>query len=96
MDQPNWTFFTNHSHVLVYLALNGDAPLKDVAQAVGITERAAQRIVKELEESGALTVDKVGRCNQYKINRKVRLRHPLEEHCSIGQILDVIQKQARG
>jgi DNA-binding Lrp family transcriptional regulator len=87
-----WTFFTNHTHVLVYLALHGDAPLREVAAAIGITERAVQRIVRELEESGVLKYKKVGRCNHYSLNKQVALRHPLEKHCKIGQILDVILK----
>ena len=85
-----WTFFTNHTHVLVYLGLHGSAPLKDVASAIGITERAAQRIVKELEDSGVLSHQKVGRNNVYTLNVDVALRHPLEKHCTIGQILAVI------
>jgi DNA-binding Lrp family transcriptional regulator len=90
-----WTFFTNHTHVLVYLAMHGSAPLKDVASAIGITERAAQRIVKELEESGVLSHQKAGRNNIYTLNMEVALRHPLEKHCTIGQILAVILRGSK-
>jgi len=88
--KQSWTFFTNHTHVLVYLAMNGSTPLKDVADAIGITERAVQRIVKELEDSGVLTAKKIGRNNHYELHLDVALRHPLEKHCTIGQILSVI------
>ena len=90
--QPTWTFFTNHTHVLVYLALHGSMPLKDVALAIGLTERGVQRIVMELEASGVLTIEKVGRRNHYQLNADVALRHPLENHCTIGQILAIILK----
>jgi predicted transcriptional regulator len=90
---PEWTFFTNHTHILVFLALNGDATLREAALSVGITERSAQRIVQELEDCGVLKRKKIGRCNKYSLNRKASLRHPLERHCTIGQILDVILNQ---
>ncbi len=94
-DKQDWTFFTNHMHALVYFAVHGDAPLKDVASSIGVTERSMQRIIKDLEESGVLTHAKVGRCNQYSLNRKAALRHPLERHCNIGQILEVILRSAK-
>lgn len=93
-SRPTWTFFTNHTHVLVYLSLHGSAPLREIAGAIGITERAVQRIVRELEESGALSRRRVGRNNFYKVNGDVALRHPLERHCTIGDILGVINKGA--
>lgn len=91
-NELSWTFFTNHTHVLVYLALYGSMPLKDVALAIGLTERGVQRIVMELEASGVLSIEKIGRCNHYQINTEVALRHPLENHCNIGQILAIILK----
>lgn len=89
---PSWTFFTNHTHVLVYLALHGSTPLKDVALAIGMTERGVQRIIMELEASGVLNIEKIGRCNHYQLNTDATLRHPLENHCTIGQILAIILK----
>jgi DNA-binding Lrp family transcriptional regulator len=91
-DVADWTFFTNHTHVLVYLGLNGDRPLKEVASAIGITERAVQNIVKELENAGALKKIKIGRQNTYQLNTDINLRHPLEQHCTIGDVLSVILK----
>jgi DNA-binding Lrp family transcriptional regulator len=88
----NWTFFTNHSHVLFFLAFHPNLPLRDVANAVGITERAVQRIVKDLEESKVLIKEKVGRQNTYKINLEHKLHHPMEAHRTIGEILEIIKQ----
>ena len=67
--QSTWTFLTNHAHVLLSLASNPDATLREVAEQVGITERAAHRIVGELEHEGALTRSRDGRRNHYEIRR---------------------------
>jgi len=87
---PHWNFFTNHAHVLICLARNGQQPLREVALAVGITERAVQRIVAELEAAGALVREREGRRNHYLIQRRLRLRHPLESHRTIGELLDLV------
>jgi DNA-binding Lrp family transcriptional regulator len=94
MESPiSWTFFTNHTHVLVYLSLYGNAPLREIAGSIGITERAVQRIVAELEDSKVLTKKKIGRNNCYIVNGGISLRHPLERHCTIGEILKIIAKK---
>ena len=85
-----WTFFTNHAHVMVCLARNPDQPLREVALAVGITERAVQRIIGDLESAGYLIRSREGRCNRYEMHPEIRLRHPLEEHCTIGDLLQVV------
>lgn len=85
-----WTFLTNHTHVLVCLAQNGDITLREVAQQVGITERAVHAIVSALEEEGVLTRTREGQRNRYRINRAYRLRHPLEAHCRVAQLLDMV------
>lgn len=64
--------------------------LREVALKVGITERAVQKIVTDLEEAGALIRQREGRRNHYQINRRLRLRHPLENHSEIGQLLEVV------
>lgn len=87
----NWTFLSNHAHVLVVLAQDPDARLKDVAQQVGITERATQRIVADLESSGVLQRFREGRRNHYEINAEQPLRHPLESHRSVGALLAMIE-----
>ncbi|NND83639.1 MAG: winged helix-turn-helix transcriptional regulator [Acidimicrobiia bacterium] len=86
----NWTFLTNHSHVLLCIAADTDVRLRDVAEKVGITERAAQRIVAELEAAGYLSHEKVGRRNHYDVHTDMHLRHPLEDHLAIGALLRVL------
>lgn len=89
-SQSSWTFFTNHSHVLFCLARNPEETLREVAARVGITERAVQRIVGELEEAGVLTRQRNGRRNRYTIDPEVRLRHPIEGHCRLADLIDVV------
>lgn len=84
---PKWTFLSNHSHVLICLARNPDVRLRDIAHSVGITERATNRIVTELEAAGYITREKIGRRNRYSIAADKNLRHPLEAHHSIRRIL---------
>ena len=85
-----WSFFSNYAHVLVCLAENPDARLREVAERVGITERTALRLVTQLEQSGILMRLKEGRRNSYIINPSERLRHPIEEHCTVGELLKTI------
>ncbi len=88
-----WTFLSNYGHVLICLSRNPLNRLRDVAQQVGITERAAQRIVSELEQAGILTRIRDGRRNRYELNLDRPLRHPLEAHRSIGDLLAVLGPQ---
>ena len=92
----DWTFFSNYGHVLVCLARNREARLRDVAAEVGITERAVQTIVRDMQDAGFITVSKQGRCNRYRINRRKSLRHALESHCSVGKLLSLITRPAPG
>jgi hypothetical protein len=85
-----WTFLTNHSHVLVLLARNPTLVLREVAQQVGITERAVQRIIAELEADGFVEREKVGRQNHYRIHPNKPLRHPIENHRTIGDLLSLL------
>lgn len=91
---PHWNFFTNHAHVLICLARTPEQPLREVAVSVGITERAVQRIVAELEGAGYLERQRVGRQNCYVIHAEGQLRHPLEAHRTIGDLLDVVVPRA--
>ena len=90
----DWTFFSNHGHVLVCLANNNEARLRDVADEVGITERAAQKIVKDMQDAGYLTVTRHGRRNRYQINKRKSLRHSLESHCNVGKLLSTLKKSS--
>jgi len=83
----NWTFLSNHAHVLVCLAADPDSRLRDIAAEVGITERRVNGILADLEGAGIVTVFKSGRRNSYKIDRRARLRHPLESHKTVGDLL---------
>jgi DNA-binding transcriptional ArsR family regulator len=85
-----WTFLTNHSHVLLCLFRNPELRLREVASLVGITERAVQRIVADLEECGALERHREGRRNTYRVNLDRPLRHPLESHRNIGDVLKLL------
>lgn len=85
-----WTFLTNHAHVLLCIAENPDARTREIAQRVGITERATQRIVAELEGAGYLSHERVGRRNHYEVHSELPLRHPLEEHLEIGALLGML------
>lgn len=87
-----WTFLTNHTHVLVCLDRNEAITLREVALQVGITERAVHAIVAALEEEGVLTRSREGQRNRYKLNRGYCLRHPLESHRRIGDLLDLVGK----
>lgn len=89
-SNTHWTFLSNHTHVLVCLAANPGSILRDVAAQVGITERAVQRIVADLEAGGVLHRERDGRRNRYQIEPDVHLRHPLEQHCRIGDLLGLV------
>ena len=86
----NWTFLSNYGHVLICLADNPDARLRDVADKVGITERTAFRLVAELEEAGVIERAREGRRNHYVVNTEAHLRHAIEEHCTVGELLETV------
>ena len=86
-----WQFLTNHTHVLVAIRRNPDIRQREIAEQVGITEGAVQRIVHELEESGCLTHTKVGRRNHYEIAFDGDLRHPLETNHTLGELLTLLE-----
>ncbi len=96
MSRTGWTFFTNHSHVLFYIYFHPELPMREIALKVGITERAVQNIVKDLIQEGALSIEKVGRNNSYRVNRDIPLRHPIESHRTISDLLDFIRRQEGG
>lgn len=91
-DHHGWTFFSNHAHVLLVLAEQPDARLRDIAERVGITERAVQSIVSDLEAEGAITRNREGRRNRYEIHSDARLRHPVEAHRTVGDLVKLIRR----
>ena len=87
-----WTFVTNHTQVLLCLAANPDVRLRDVADAVGITERAAQRILADLVEAGYVDRTRVGRRNRYTVKREQAMRHEAQFGHQIGPLLDLLDR----
>ncbi|MCC5830089.1 MAG: winged helix-turn-helix transcriptional regulator [Phycisphaeraceae bacterium] len=91
----DWTFMTNHSHVLICLAADPEVRLREVADRVGITERAVQKIVADLEKAGVLTREKHGRRNHYRIQPEQPLRHPVEAHRRVRDLLEMVARGRR-
>lgn len=82
-----WTFLSNHSHVLIALAKDPTLRVRDLAMLVGITERAVASILTDLEEAGVLLRERSGRRNVYEIEADAPLRHPVEGHRKVRDIL---------
>mgnify|MGYP002378246981 FL=1 len=93
---PAWTFLTNHAHVLLCLARDPTARVRDIATSVGITERAVQRILSELEEGGYLTRQRDGRRNRYDVNGRQSLRHPIEMHNRVEALFGLVVRDPGG
>lgn len=93
MMNRNWTFLTNHGHVLLALHRNGDLRQREIAQLVGITEGAVHRILSELDDSGYIDIERVGRQNHYRVNLSLGFRHPVEAGHSIGEVLECLAPQ---
>lgn len=85
-----WTFLTNHAHVLLCVVRDPQARLRDVAEQVGITERAVQRIVADLVEAGYLKRSREGRRNRYRLHSEAPLRHPMDRDTAIGQLVALL------
>lgn len=86
-----WNFLTSHSQVLLCIHRDPEARLRDIAATVGITERAAQRIVSDLVEAGYVTRERVGRRNRYSLNPKAPMRHPSQRDHEIGELLELLR-----
>lgn len=96
--EPNvtrWTFLTNHAHVLVLLAQNQSTTIRDIARAIGITERAVIRIIDELEEESFLKREKKGRQNIYRLSLEHSFRHPIESHKKVKDLIQLIIGNAK-
>jgi predicted ArsR family transcriptional regulator len=92
--QTGWHFVTNHTQVLLCISTNPDIRLRDIAVRVGITERAAQRIVADLVKEGYVARQRTGRRNQYAINREKEMRHPAQFGFEIGPLLDLLRRES--
>ena len=91
---PGWTFLTNHAQVLLCLTEDADIRLRDVATQVGITERAAQRIVSDLVEAGYVQTTRIGRRNRYEVDRAHAMRHSAQLGHEIGALLEALGTDA--
>lgn len=87
-----WDFLTSHAHVLLVISGDSGIRLRDIAAAVGITERGAHKIVNELVEEGYVLREREGRRNRYKVRSELPLRHPLVEERAVGDLLGVLHR----
>jgi len=90
---PPWTFLSNHGHILLSIARDPNIRVREIARSVGITERAVQRILGELEEAGVISRLRRGRRTHYEIDRSQPLRHPVEAAHSVGELLRLARSQ---
>ncbi len=88
--RPSWLFLSNHGYVLLCIALDPSIRISEIADRVGIGERAAQKIIADLVADGYVTRSRDGRRNRYTINRGARLRHPLLSDLPIGPLVDAL------
>jgi hypothetical protein len=86
----SWTLLTGHGHVLVEIARNPGARIRDISAAAGLTERTVQAIVADLEAAGYLTRARTGRRTRYTVNPDSMFRHPAQEGLRIGPFLAVL------
>lgn len=89
-DARTWTFLTNHAQVLLCLADTPDIRLRDVAEKVGITERATQRILADLIEAGYVKTKRTGRRNRYTVDRRHAMRHSAQLGYRVGALLEAL------
>ena len=95
-EQNNkWTFLSNHTHVLICIAKDPTVRMRDLAEEVGITERAIQRIVADLKDAGYLLLERKGRRNHYLVHTHRPMRHPVESHCLVSELLEPILNDTR-
>ena len=94
--EPAWTFLSNHAHILICVARDPEVRVSEIADLVGIQERTVVRIIHELSDAGYLTVTRVGRNNVYDINLERPLRHPLEAHHHIKEVIAPLLKTTKG
>src|SRR5579859_2921748 len=87
---PGWTFLTNHAQVLVCIARDPGIRLRDIGERIGITERAAHRIVVELAQAGYIARERNGRRNQYTVNTHFPLPEPIAREQNVGELLAIL------
>jgi transcription initiation factor IIE alpha subunit len=82
-----WTFVTNHAVVLSFIASHEQITARDLAQEIGITERATRKIIADLLSTGYITKKRIGRCNHYVVNHVLPLRHASHSDIEVGKLL---------
>ncbi|MEU9397898.1 helix-turn-helix domain-containing protein [Streptomyces sp. NPDC048324] len=92
-QRQQWTFLTNHTRVLHFIARNPTTRVQEVADACRITERTAQRIVADLEQAGYLSRERTGRRAQYTVNLDTPLRHPAEAGLSVRDLMQLLTRR---
>lgn len=90
VTETTWTFLTNHSHVLLCLAADEAPRVRDLAQKIGITERAVLKILADLEKGGVIAREREGRRNRYSVQFDAPLRHDLEAHRTVGDLIHAV------
>lgn len=85
-----WTFFSNHAHVLFLISDHEMVTARELSVKIGITERSVLKIIQDLHAEGFISVEKQGRNNLYRVNTSKRLRHPVESHVEVGHLIDFI------
>jgi DNA-binding MarR family transcriptional regulator len=90
-SNSKWTFLSNHGHVIILLGIYPKMTVREMAGHVGITERAVLRILADLEKEEFITVTRLGRQNEYRVNKDSYLRHPLEESCKVSELVDLVK-----
>jgi DNA-binding transcriptional ArsR family regulator len=88
--RPSWVFLSNHGYLLLCIAEDPSIRISEIADRVGIGERAVQKILGDLVADGYITRTRDGRRNRYAINREAQLRHPLIGHRPIGPLVDAL------
>ena len=96
MAGAEWSFLTNHARALLFISGNPDARLRDIADAMGVTERTAYGIVLQLSEAGYVVKQRDGRRNRYLVQDHLPLRDPLSRKGTVRELLDLIGEQQTG
>lgn len=96
MPRGQWTFLTNHGMVLAHLARNPRATTRQIAREAGVTERAIQKVILDLESDGYIIRSKLGRGNSYTIHSELPMLHPMERYHAVGSLLEALGSVRRG
>lgn len=85
-----WTFLSHHAHVLILLARNPDETIDNLALKAGVTSRSVVSVLKDLNDGGYITKQRIGRRNHYDINTRGPLRHPSNGNHTVGELIDTL------